>query len=273
MSQTHGFLNRVAAILEAVSSATKGATLTSVLEASGLPKSTAHRTMNALVDIGFLETKMGGRRYYLGEKLLRLLHFGCGNDLIGKLVEKPLQEMADSICETTILSRLRSSSIEIAVARTPKDCRAGFIQLPLGPTPLHACSTAKSILAFQPDEVVERFLTGGFAQFTRATRVSRAAILEELESVRAQGYAICDQEIDLGIYSIALPVQVPRLGVAYSIAIAGPAERMRQRPTAEYVQLLKRSETKIKAILGETWMDGLSTAANTEAHAGMQAPH
>lgn len=234
----------------------QGATLTDVMAMKGLPKSTAHRTINALVDIGFLEPGLDARHYHLGARLLRLLHLGCENDVIGQLIDAPLQRLADEMGEATILSRFRGSeSIEIAVLRAPKESRTSFVQVQLGPTPNHACSTAKSILAFQAVDVVERCLAGDLYRYTDSTTTSREALLSELAEVRTNGYSVCDQEIDLGVYSIAVPVETRPLGVIYSLAVVGPAERMKNRDTKTIVDGLMVAARNVRSVLGRAGLE------------------
>lgn len=245
-----GLLRRIASVLDAVSGDCDGLSLAEITELTGLPRSTSHRLLSDLVKIGYIEATADRSCYRLGQNLLGLLHLGVPSGAIAPLVGKPLRAMVDQFGETALLARLGRADIEIAHVETPQErARRSYFHPGFGPTPAHACSTAKAVLAFQPDDVVERFLERNLTRFTSRTLTSRQKLRAEIGRVRGLGYAVCDQEIDPGVFSVAAPVHLPRVGVIYAVAIVGPAERMAEHGVDALVGALRKSTTSVVAAI------------------------
>lgn len=59
-------------------------------------------------------------------------------------------------------------------------------------------------------------------KFTDTTRTTRQALTAEFDLIRQRGFADCDQEIDVGIASVAAPVTLGKLGATFSVGVVGP---------------------------------------------------
>src|SRR3546814_9909630 len=92
----------------------------------------------------------------------------------------------------------------------------------VGSRPLDKCSSSKAILAYLDRASLESLMQSGEML---DSDFSFESMLGELEQVNKQGFAVCDGEIDEGVYSVACPVMHGAAGGLYSIGIVGPAAR------------------------------------------------
>jgi DNA-binding IclR family transcriptional regulator len=100
------------------------------------------------------------------------------------------------------------------------------------PDYLHFSATGKAILAHLPTERLEWVLDEyGLVERTANTITDRATLLDELETVREQGYAVNREEEIEGIRAVGAPILTPDGEVLGSVSISGPAHRMQ---TPEY---------------------------------------
>jgi IclR family acetate operon transcriptional repressor len=93
--------------------------------------------------------------------------------------------------------------------------------------PLHGTGVGKALLAWlEPEQVLELLGPGPLPSFTAKTTTDTSRFLAEMAAIRERGYAVDDEERDLGVRCIAAPVQDERGDVVAAVAIAGPAVRM-----------------------------------------------
>ncbi|GAB5469308.1 MAG: IclR family transcriptional regulator [Rhodospirillales bacterium] len=224
--EANSVVAKLAGILDAFGEAPHQYTFTEVAERTGVSKASVHRLMLQLVDIGFLEKTSSGKTYKLGQRLTRLLHFNVDGAFLETIFGPVLTSVADSVSEAAFAARLTGMEVELFAVRGPSGRNKSFIHPGLGVRPAHACSSAKCILAHQSELLLRRLLDSNLPRFTVATTVEKDEIVAELETVRRVGFAVCDEEIDSGVYSIAYPVFLKGTGVIYSIGVVAPKSRM-----------------------------------------------
>jgi DNA-binding IclR family transcriptional regulator len=95
--------------------------------------------------------------------------------------------------------------------------------------PAHCTSVGKALLAYQSVELVRQFADGGLKRFTANTITSPAALLQELASVRAKGYAVDDEEFEVGLRGIAAPIRDHSGEVTAAVSVAAPVQRMSKK--------------------------------------------
>jgi len=95
--------------------------------------------------------------------------------------------------------------------------------------PAYCTSVGKALLAFQPIEVVQQVIEQGLKRFTPNTITDSDMLLSELASIRARGYAIDDEEIEVGLRCIAAPIRDHSGQVVAAISVAAPVQRMTKK--------------------------------------------
>jgi DNA-binding IclR family transcriptional regulator len=98
---------------------------------------------------------------------------------------------------------------------------------------------AKAILAFADDRLIDEVLAKPHTRYTARTKTTEHEIAAELATIRQQGFAVCDQELDPGVLSYACPVRIGGAGVVYSLGVVGFADRLGSSPSDAIISSLK----------------------------------
>ncbi len=101
-------------------------------------------------------------------------------------------------------------------------------------------------------------------QFTPRTLIDPSMIAQEITRVQRDGYAICDGEIDEGVTSIAVPINIDRLGAIFSIGIVGPTHRINNIIQDRILPVLRRESVRAAAAIQHCSVIEAETT-NTEA--------
>lgn len=95
-------------------------------------------------------------------------------------------------------------------------------------THLHQFAAGKAILAYLPDERIDRILEEyGLPRQTDRTIVDRSALREQLETIRERGYAFNREESVVGVHAVGVPIRDESNAAIGAISVAGPANRLR----------------------------------------------
>lgn len=218
-------LDRLISILEIVAVAGRPVSPGEVQRATGLPRPTCYRLIQTLQDQGLLEAPSGDGRVVIGERLIRIALLGKSDVDVRKAAAPLLKAAAVQFNETVFLSRLRNGQVEIIHVETPDDPARAFIHPGLGVRPMHACSCSKAIAAFTEPEFQDSIIRGTLRQYTDFTKTTEEELRAEFARIVERGFADCDQEIDLGIASVAAPVSVGNIGATFSVGAVGPIRR------------------------------------------------
>ncbi|HWM83952.1 MAG TPA: IclR family transcriptional regulator [Pseudolabrys sp.] len=243
-------LDRYVRALEVIAASPHGLMLTDIAERCQFPPGTAHRIVNVLRGADLLcASTQNPRLFVIGERLLRLAHGGTSKGFLNIAVQPVLNRIATQLENTCFLARLNGSSVEsIAWAVPAGGSMRGFL-FPEKVMPPHASASAKAILAFQRPAVIEEALRGDLSKLASATLTDVEAVKREYEKVRQLGYATCWGELEEGLAAIACPVAVPELGIVYSVAMSGLAQRVRRRKLAEVVAALQKAGQELALVL------------------------
>jgi IclR family KDG regulon transcriptional repressor len=203
----------------------------------GLAKSTVHRLASALLGEGILEQNPRDGKYRLGLTLFEL-----GTMVRRKMdftVEaRPfLRTLMEKTGETVHLAILDHDSILYVITHESKQALRMGSKVGTR-APVHSTAVGKALLAFQPEEEIERIITAGLAQSTPNTIIDGKALRRELSTIRARNYASDDEESEIGLRAIAAPVRTHSGNVVAAISIAGPVHRMARKALLGWVREL-----------------------------------
>ena len=242
-------LTRLINVLEIISVAGRPVTPAEVQRATGLPKPTCYRLMQTLTDEKLIEDTERDGRYVIGDRMIRIALLGKSDVDVRRVSAPLLRAAATTFKETTFLSRFRDSKVEIIHVETPEDPNRAFVHPGLGERPMHACSCSKAIAAFTEDAFKESILSGTLKAYTTHTKTARDTLLEEFKHIQARGFAECDQEIDIGIASVAAPITVGNIGAIFSVGAVGPVRRFNKEYRQDIGQELIRLGKKISGAI------------------------
>jgi len=242
-------LDRYFRVLEVVANFPHGVTLVQMVEVLGLPKTTVHRLLKGLVASGAL-TAMTPRYgpYVLGARFLNILYSGMPDDWVDWLARPILKELVEKTGETCFIARLSDFNIHSVAMVTPDNDVRSFV-LPGRTLAPHGASSAKAILAFQPEALVRAMLPSPLPAITDNTKTRIKDILKEYEEIRATNLAFCVGEDIPGFAGIASPIHLPSIGVKYSVAITGTIDDLIVKHKKKYSTLVKVFSERLTAAM------------------------
>ncbi len=218
-------LERLINTLEIIAVAGRPVSASEVQKATGYPKPTCYRLLQTLQDTGLAEAPAGDGRVVIGERLIRIALLGKSDVDVRRAAAPLLKAAAVQFNETVFLSRFRNEQVEIIHAETPDDPARAYIHPGLGVRPMHACSCSKAIAAFAEPAFQSSIINGTLKAYTDHTKTSDNELRADFERIRERGFADCDQEIDVGIASVAAPVSIGNIGAIFSVGAVGPIRR------------------------------------------------
>ena len=189
-----------------------------------LSVSTTHRIVRALRAAGLLDQDPATERYSLGPRLAQLGQLVF--DRLGLGVARPLlQQLADSTGESVNLGVRRGAEVLVLLwAESPQPLR--FDQPPGSQVPLHTSAMGKALLAFSADPAHEVRQLPKLASFTPRTISKRTTLVEELARSHERGWAVNDEERNLGVRAIGAPVVGSDGYARAAISVQGPSVRL-----------------------------------------------
>lgn len=226
-------------------------TTTELARSAALPVTTAHRILAFLLGRGYVVRDERTKRFRLGP---------AARDLGGRA--RPGGDLRRAALP--VLERLALESDETALLTVPSERRDASVclervesSLPLrlsvepGSTlPLHAGASQKALLAFMAGEVVERVLEGRLERLCRATITEPGRLRADLERVRRRGWAMSDEETNLGVWGVAVPL-LDESGLAIAaLGLAGPNARRSERELRVQVARLRAAAAGLAGGLG-----------------------
>jgi IclR family acetate operon transcriptional repressor len=244
-------VQRTLDLLEALANAQGEISITHLASRTSLHVSTVHRLLATLVQRGYVRQNRETARYYLGSKLA-LLGEGAPRYTELRLYAQPaLSALTDLVNETSNLVVLEDTA---AVYIDQAQCRQ-VVRLftAIGNrVPLQCTAAGKVLLAWLAPDARDRIIDRlEFRSYTPRTVASRSALLASLDAVRRSGYALDEEEYQLGVRCVAVPIVDDATAVA-AISISAPANRLSRPRTLEILPALRRAAATIANSLGAT---------------------
>lgn len=225
-------------------------TLSEVAARTELSRATARRFLLTLVELGYVRTD--GKHFELTSKVLQLGYAYLSSATLPQLIEPVLEELSAAVHESASASILDGSEIVyIARVHTRSIMRVGIsvgTRFPAANT-----SMGRVLLAHQPTDVQESVLESGVHSVTGLGIDNPEALREELDRIRTQGYAVVDQELEIGLRSVAVPVfssgntVVAAMNVSMSVK-PNSTQTAQEAAQAVLPQLLKSAEQVREAL-------------------------
>ncbi len=217
------------------------ASISQLVELTGLPQSTLYRQVALLKRWGFV-TEFNGN-YGLGPICMQMAH---GFDQASYLIKEAQPEMLRLVSlsgETAgLLVAARGQAVCIDMVESRHPLRCSFVKG--AGLPLRRGASAKSLLAFMPAAQLRSEMNA----ITPSEGIDRAALERELRAVRAAGHAVTDSEVDAGVWGVSAPVFLRDGVAAGSITLMAPSSRAAPRQS-ELIAMTVEAAKRISARL------------------------
>jgi IclR family pca regulon transcriptional regulator len=198
-------LEKGLAIIEAFGIRNGPLTLSEAADITGHSRASARRSLLTLQRLGYVESD--GKYFRLAPRVLRLGHAYLTSTALSKLVQPILEAISERTHESSSLAVLDGTeAVFVARAATRRSLSSG---LGLGSRlPAYCAATGRVLLAALPQEQAEQLLKRmARHRLTPHTRIELPDLLALLNEVRGQGYAVSNEELELGVRSIAVPIR------------------------------------------------------------------
>ena len=236
--------------------------LTEISRHLHIAKPTAHGLITTLKDRGFLQQDPENRKYHLG---IRAFEVGAMFAGTSEIHQKALRKAHELEAKTGLIIRMgvwERDSVIIILERSPNF----FTITPprqIGPRIKGYCTAlGRVFLAFQDEKLVETYLDNTeLIPLTPLTKITKDAILAELNRTRKRGYALLDREVSMNHSSIACPVYYASGDIAASISITGDPNRIIRKEREELVGILLQAAEDISVSMGHS-LTSMATISN-----------
>jgi IclR family transcriptional regulator, pca regulon regulatory protein len=224
-------------------------TLSEVAARTGLARAVVRRFLYTLAELGYVTTD--GKYFRLTAKILDLGYAYLSSFSLPKIAERFLEEVTLETKESSSASVLDGHEI-VYVARV-QTRRIMSISLGIGSRlPAFCTSMGRVLLAHLQTDELDRYLKNAkFRRFTEKTICDPESLRKELVTVTKQGFALVDQELELGLRSLAVPVFA---GGAKAVAAINIGTQAARTPKSElgqrFLPVLRKAAKSISACLG-----------------------
>jgi IclR family transcriptional regulator, pca regulon regulatory protein len=216
-------LDRGLAVIRAFGAGTPELTLSDVARVTGLTRAAARRFLLTLVDLGYVRTD--GKYFSLTARVLELGYAFLSSMTLPEVAQPHLERLSAEVRESSSVSQLEGTDI-VYVARVAVS-RIMTVTINVGTRfPAYATSMGHVLLAGLDSDGLARYLEeANLKRLTSHTVTSPVALRAELLTVRAQGWAMVDQELEEGLRSVAAPIRDRQSTVVAAVNVSTHASR------------------------------------------------
>ena len=199
-------------------------TLSEVAQHTGMTRAAARRFLLTLRSLGYVQ--FDGRAFSLRPRVLELGYAYLSSLPLGELATPHMRALVEQLHESSSASVLDDDDI-VYVARVPTN-RIMSINLVVGTRlPAHATSMGRVLLAgLPPAELDAYFDRASLDPITERTVTSPSELRRIVDKVRAQGFALVDQELEQGVRSVAAPLHEAGGAVIAALNVSAHAARI-----------------------------------------------
>ncbi len=213
-------------VIQAFTQQTPQMTISQLSVKTGLSRAAVRRCLYTLTKLGFAGAE-DGQRYALRPRMLSLSHNYTTSSTLSTAAQPILERMSLNLRESFSVATLDGDDI-VYIARTQVPSRVMTVDLHIGSRlPAYCTSMGRVLLAYLPPDQLEHYLARAvLTPHTTRTITSVEKLRLALRTVRRIGYAVVDQELEVGLRSLAVPVYAPNGRVVATVNLSGNAPRM-----------------------------------------------
>ncbi len=212
-------------VIQAFTQQSPQMTISQLSVKTGLSRAAVRRCLYTLTKLGFAGAE-DGSRYSLRPRMLTLSHTYTTSNTLSTAAQPILERMSATHHESFSVATLDGEDI-VYIARTQVN-RVMAVDLHIGSRlPAYCTSMGRVLLAYLPTEQLEHYLAKVvLTPHTTRTVNSIEKLRLALRNVRRNGYALVDQEYEVGLRSLAVPVYAPSGRVVATLNLSGNAPRL-----------------------------------------------
>ncbi len=226
--------------------------ITELAQRSSMNKSTVHRFMSTLCDQGYARQDKDDR-YSLTLKLFELGTKIVQSTAIWRHAREVMEQLHQQTRETIHIATLEDLRlVYVHKVESTENLRVTMMSRVGHSAPFHCTGLGKVILAYADQSTREAILkTNPLTRFTDRTITTEDQLAAELDQIRAKGVAIDNEEHELGVRCVAVPILhcSARTPLA-ALSISAPTVRLQDAKLPRYEELLRKASASITERLG-----------------------
>ncbi|MGM8364290.1 IclR family transcriptional regulator [Virgibacillus sp. W0181] len=237
-------LERAINILDLISNSKERYSVTEICSKLDLPKATVFTTMSTLEHYNLVQKDQVGK-FQIGPKMFQLGMNYTSNNSIVDLAKPYMKKLMEKTGFTVHLGVLHEDHI-MYIAKEEPDNFIKFSTYPGLKTEVHLSGLGKAISAFLGEEELDQIIKNvGLKGVTSKTITSAKQFKDSLEVVRKDGFAIEDEEGEIGVRCVAAPIINTRYITPTAISITAHSSQLLNDQFAEMGELVRYTAQEI----------------------------
>ena len=236
---------RAMRVLEFLAHSKRGASVSNVSRSLALPKSSTYLLLKTLEQQGYLQRSVWSGKFYFGVRLVRLCRSALANLDLREVARPWLTNLMRQTGITVHLAVLEGNEAVIIDRISPPGSAAGadWVSRRLD---VNCTGVGKALAAYLPEEQFEQLITAQrFARHNDNTIVTVAGLKKELCKVREQGYALDDEEDEIGVRCVGVPILDSNQQAFAAISLAGTTQLIPLERVESLANSLKQTASEI----------------------------
>lgn len=227
-----------------------GLTLTAIAEGLDLPVSTVHRLLATLAAHGWVENDEADQTWAIGVEAFRVGQAFSRRMTPIAAARPVMRDLMEATGETANLGIFEGGdAVFVAQVESREPIRAFFRAGERRAA--HASGIGKALLAARPPQEVERWLRGRRLDgFTARTITTAAALLADLDGIRARGFSIDDEERSPGMRCIAAAIFDENGEAVAALSISGPSQRIDPASLVRLGPVVRAAADRVTEVIG-----------------------
>jgi len=241
-------LARGLAVIRAFADSRRSLTIAQISQKTGIPRAAVRRCLHTLRQLGYADAD--GNNFSLRPKILTLGYSYLSSTPLTVSSQPYLNNISRTLGESCSLAVLDDTEV-LYVARSAAS-RVMSVALNTGSRlPAYCTSLGRAMLAHLPEDQLKTYFSKvKLRAMTDKTVVSQKRLREILAAVREDGYALIDEELEVGLRSIAVPVRGAGGNVVAALNVGVQATRVSRRQMEEqFLPVLKRGAEELSILL------------------------
>jgi DNA-binding IclR family transcriptional regulator len=219
-------VDRTLTILEVLSDCNDGLGITEISSLVNLHKSTVHRLLSTLIYKGYVVQDEESSKYKITFKLFEL-----GSKKVHKLdlleISRPYTKMLMESVNEVVHLIIREETDIVYIDKVEANNTISMASRIGKRNPMYCTATGKAILAYLPEEEIrEVWNKSKIVKLTKKTNTDFILFKKELQEVKKNGYAIDDEENEIGVKCVGAPIFDMNGDVVAAISVTGPVTRI-----------------------------------------------
>ncbi len=237
-----GSLEKSLHIVEILAANNRGLALSQLAALSGLPASSVHHILSTLRGHNYIRQDAETKKYFLGYRFLAISRSILEAFDVRKISQPYIYKLSQQLGESVQVGVLADNTVMYVDKADAANSHLAVLVHVGSTLPLHVSASGKLLLAEKnTDDIKKYFSVRDTRDYGPRAITTLAALQKEMERIKAQAYAIDDEESHLGLRAIAAPVKREGKTVA-TVSSIGPVFNMpMQRLTEEMLPMLKET--------------------------------